>query len=496
MTSMIQRIKGRCPHYLGYLEKFHIFFVGVILFFAGTSSRLPILLNLPVLSSIWVFLLSSTFTVGVFILWFEARKLLAICLLIFGLIWYHAFAYLFQPSLLPGIPVQDWLFPGSISANYSFNQAMIYLKNIAWIAIPCLAVKKSRKLPENFRRNIPLVALGSALFLNCIVASVQGLVSLNWLASGSGSALDAQRASALLEDSGASTVYFSMCVSAVAGAVLFYRRNLTTTLLTLFFLFFTLVSGAQTSGRIFFGATAFALSVLGLLAIFRGLRHKETKRILTTGVGLVGILVVLIALINWRMVHVDKVETFFGKIAERSGSFNDLLNALDPVRATHWRTMFKAFVENPLFGKGFGTFYSSYWQYLSWATQFGGDVYVDPPASVYLLLFSEFGLAGILSVIIFLGFTWKAAQFVVENEKPSLFECCAIGIFLSACFSFLVGTHILFLSVSSLYFSSVCLFPPLEFRRRYVWLAGAVVLMLCGAIIRAYATAPRPPEFN
>lgn len=481
------------------LEFLNLLLLVFVLFLGGVGSRFPEIVQWPLLPSGIDAIYLLALTIGTLTLAMASRRLFCIVLLSASLLVAHSVFHLFQPSLRPGIPVQDWLFPGGVSARYSFGQVWEYLRNIFVFLIPALALRRSSYIPEKYRLYLPLGVLGLTFLANSVVAVIQGLHSLEFLSEGSGTAVGARRAAALLEDSGASTVYFSMGVSALFSALLFFRGSVVVSSVLFLSFIVGFMGGAYTSGRIFYGATIVSFIVLGSLGLWKAFKFRKIRHIAVTGLGLLLMMVLVSFAVNRYMTQRDQVEFLLTEVwSGQAFDFQHFLNSLDPVRATHWRTMWKAFIEHPILGTGFGTFYSNYHRYLPWALQHGGVVFADPPSSMYLLLLSEFGLAGMLICALFFRQIGSFLKNVMQSPSPDLFNCCALAILLSLSVSFFVGLHVIFASITSVFVTAIVLCPRHRSKNSRIQelLLGVIGLLLAAGSLKAFVQAPRPPAFN
>ena len=128
----------------------------------------------------------------------------------------QSFSFLYWPSMNWDTPIQDYYLMDKVSSNYSFDQGMRYLHNFTIFLFPAWALWLFSKKNENRIHIYLLTVLAIALLVNSGVAIYQWQMDFNFLAQGSGSAVHAGRATGLLEDSGASTVFFAAMVSGVA----------------------------------------------------------------------------------------------------------------------------------------------------------------------------------------------------------------------------------------------------------------------------------------
>jgi len=175
------------------------------------------------------------------------------------------------------------------------------------------------------------------------------------------------------------------------------------------------------------------------------------------------------------------------------------------------KAMIKAFLEQPVFGTGYGSFYMNFFEHRQWAEKGIGKSYADPPSSLYLMLLSEFGVAGVLLILVkllVLATGWKEVAFAssTKTKKPhqTQLQSFSIGVLTSLAISFLIGLHLLFMSVSAVYL--LCLFFAFDeygegvnkkkpFNILTYSIAGFSILLTL-SVVKQWQTAPPSPEFR
>ncbi len=467
---------------------------GLVFFLASVGARAHILLDWPSLrTGLDTFFQLAAF--GAFLVLLMRRPLWAITVgLTYLLLLTNAFWSLYWPSLRPGIPVQDFLLANEVSANYSWDQVRIYVGTSATMLVLGLAARVSWPRASPVVRMVFGTCVFSAIGMNVLVVAVQGQIDLTFLSASSGSALAAERAPGLLEDSGAATVYAAAALSGGLFAALFAQGPGRWRLL---WAGLTLLGGfaaASTGGRIYFLSIAASAAVGLALVAFGALRLVRPRTWLVAAVALV-VLEGSISLLALQSEFLVKALTDPVRTA------NDAVVGFDVVRSVHVKVMLRAFVEHPWFGTGFGSFYANFWYYLGWALLSGGSVYADVPGSMYPMLLSELGVAG--GLMIAAGLIWVAARLVrltrpADGDGPDLWTAFAAGASVSLAVSFLVGIHIIFWSVPALAIP-IAIGGASESAPARRWFApvwGAALLVIAIACAQLWATAPRAPEFR
>ncbi len=405
----------------------------------------------------------------------------------------HSFAHLYWPSLRWGIPIQDYFLSDGLSAHYSFHNAKLYLIHILLFLFPALVIL--REIQEAELQKILKITLLLMIIPNSILACIQGFWNVNMLAQGSGSAVVNGRAVGFLEDGGASAVYFALLSSALLSALLFSKMDLRKKLLAGILLSLTLLAGIVSGSRAYF--VCVFLSGFSIL-IFYVLRERKIKTLVVSSACAFVLGFVLIKMSpsslersfeHLGLVSVSDLLTWKG--------WDHLFSHIDPVRSFHFKVMLKAFLEHPWKGTGFGSFYSNLYEHAAWANTEGSFLFADPP-EFYPMIFSEWGLAGILLLLLlFISFFRKVRALKSEINPITAFF---FGLTLSCLISLTMGVHLIFKSFSSL--AGLCL-AWIVYQKSsprfslYVQasMISIFILFLTG-IIYQFSTAPRSPAFR
>jgi len=184
---------------------------------------------------------------------------------------------------------------------------------------------------------------------------------------------------------------------------------------------------------------------------------------------------------------------------------------IDPIRLVHVKVMLRSFVHHPLFGTGLGSFYENYFENLNWAISTGGAKYADPPASLYLMIASELGTAGLIFLAVSLGLLAKSVFSLIHKStttttttsREGIWHCAGVGLLISLGLSFLIGSPLLFLSVTTLLALGIfAIGLPTSEAGNWLekrWLANT--LFLCAGILSIsclvlLSSAPRAPAFR
>ena len=425
----------------------------------------------------------------------------------------QSFSFLYWPSMNWDTPIQDYYLMDEVSSNYSFDQGMRYLHNFTIFLFPAWALWLFSKKNENRIHIYLLTVLAIALLVNSGVAIYQWQMDIHFLAQGSGSAVHAARATGLLEDSGASTVFFAAMLSGVAYLLFVGTCRWPLKILWFFILAFGFLGGVASKGRIFFISLGLSLLLLLVLQIFKAIRTRSPVVILAS------ILVFSSMVLIWEFAEnrypyaVQTIKHFqsIPEILNHETPFNELMLRVDPARGVLMKVMIKAFSEHPVFGTGYGSFYMNFFEHRQWAEKGTWRTGADPPASLYLMLLSEFGIAGglliLLKLLVLAKGSWKLAHSSstkTEKTNHTLLQSFAIGALTSLAFSFLIGLHLLFQSISAIF--ALSLFFAVDgdgkdgkkkkpFHVLIYSIAGFSILLTFSVVLQWW-TAPPSPEFR
>gem|GEM_PF-2691780 len=411
----------------------------------------------------------------------------------------HAYASFYQPSLRVDIPHFDYLLAPGISANWSFDIAKSYVFGL-WTYLPgaLLFLKHRQKNHENSSNKLAVIIgylLLGLVTLNCLVACVQGLFNINFLAQGSGSAVAAQRAAGLLEDSGAA----GMLLSLGAPFFIFYRSNqpnrVTHFPVSLGILLTILT--VHTGGR-----SAALASICGLLL---GLaiqsvhlpkvdRLKRCALIATCVFGLAGLVY-----FHRERPEVSRVLDFAAGFLKSKLNLLEVIKEQDPVRYSHWLVQWNSITHNPITGAGLGSFHAELAGAKDGLLQQGLSYFQDWPSSAYLTLPAELGIAGwlflVCSFALFIAHLYKALVNAGHAQKVLPWLTASFALLLA----FMIGIHI---PNNSAYLLCVIVLAALitqssEILLRFLRLliALALLAMTFSIGIKAY-TATAVPSFR
>lgn len=367
----------------------------------------------------------------------------------------HSFAHFYWPSLRAGVPVVDYLLHDQVSANYSFDQAKLYVGNtLGWLTVGLAYALRERDVRDLSMQRPPysplFISIIIGIALNTAVLAVQGLRDLSFLAAASGTAVSAGRAAALLEDGGASAVAMSSLVAGLFSLLITGRLS---TIAQITFTVVIILAGycsSFTAGRVFFVGVALTAGILFFAGMALVRSSRSLKFAAIAAVPLVVSTYTAVHLAPPRMMEqVSMLQRL--DFANFSASASSIIRDIDPIRFGHQYTMLLAFLDRPWFGNGLGSFYANYHRFFAQAQSLGAGFYVDPPSSIFLMLAADLGIAGIAILMLFLGIVAKQILFVARTGRklePLTALCLGIAINFVVCS--LIGFHLIFTSVSAL----------------------------------------------
>lgn len=445
-----------------------------------------------------------TFLLSSFSLFLKSPKLFVILSLVSAAILLHSFAHIYWPSLRFGVPIQDYLLSDTVSANYSFAAAKLYLKNTLFFLLPSLVfLQNIEDADSKLLRSIGITLL-LVLVPNAVVALIQGAWNMGFLSQGSGTAVPAGRAAGLLEDGGASAVYFALLASGFLSVFLLARLSVRAKVLSSALLVLAVAAGIMSRGRAFFICFLLAAFCIFCLFLFRYRGGKSLALALIFPFACFLILKFAPVSLNKSFAHFPDV-----KISELANPdyLSRVFLQVDPIRPVHIKAMLAAFLEHPWKGTGLGFFYANLFEHQASATAQGGILFADPP-ELYPMILSEWGLAGILILMLLaLAFARKIILMVKKYEHDTsvvlhieILDCFMLGLSLALLASFWIGIHLIFQSVASLAGIVFAWIIWQETTKRFRFFYSASIftflsLLLAGTLFQWW-TAPRSPAFR
>ena len=459
-------------------------------------------------SSLWLLRVAPRF-------WFFMTSLAAAILI-------HSACHIYWPSLQAGIPLQDFLLGDRVSANYSFNSGVTYLRHLGLAILSGAAARSAYQIACPAAQRTFAYWLILIAFVTFAVAGVQTHLDLHFLADGSGSAVSGLRATSLLEDSGASTVYCGGIISGLIFVTLFAYWPVRQRIFWILGTLLGLVCGAGTGGRVFFVMVASSGFLAGIFTIFCFCRNAHGIK--ARPVGYLIQLLLLSAGLSAAIAAQSPLKKVISALTlpsewGRAGLLswlNSTLLRLDLPRAVPIKTMMRAIELHPWAGTGLGSFYSNYFEFLPWALSTGGIDNVDVPSSFYLSILSELGLVGWIFIggLILLVIKGTTFELIPSLSRPMYSPNSSsvaaadrwlwfgYGGFFALLISLTIGMHFLFASVSS--FAGLLTFCLISVKRNgslllkrglFFWWAGCCSLLIANCMFM-WLQAPRQPAFR
>lgn len=467
---------------------------------AMSLTRLAFYFNLPWWSKYHSWQELITAVLGVATLLSSHRKRVLPLIVVGSLVLLHAYANFYQPSLQPGIPIQDYVLAPGVSANWSFDVAKLYLLSVATYFPGALVLWKkilpNQLQPWNAHVKAIIFILAGLVGANLLVALVQSTWSISFLSAGSGTAVAAGRAPALLEDSGAAGVLFST-TSPFLLMLCMEKSNLKLhrfVLLLLGLLF--LVLALKTGGRSAAIAAVAAIFWGVLITTFSGgFRISEIKyKITLSALVIIG----LILAFRERPEVKNSISLIVGLI-KNNLNLLAVMQQYDPVRYGHWMVQIKNISEDGLVGKGLGSFHAEFANAKGWLTQMAIPVYPDWPSSAYLTIVADLGIAGLfLLAACFLAF-FSNLQSLRQEAQTNTVRLPLLAALTSLMLSFIIGVHIPNRSVAALSIglcAGLFSITPANAKKAMQWCLVAATLCLLAGIVARVIQAPNSIAFR
>jgi hypothetical protein len=278
---------------------------------------------------------------------------------------------------------------------------------------------------------------GVCLSINLLVAGIQQFLNKDFLSDGSGTAIIAQRVPGLIEDSGAFTTLFAFITLGILWIAFSKKvsKTLTVSLTFISLLFFAF--GILACGR------TYILSVIIGMSVLAGIRLIKNRSIAVFAI------TTLILAATWSIFYYlsQNVQRYTLQNLSR-WKFEDFFSiqgweqSIDYQRIKSLLAMWENIKSEFPFGSGLGSFHS-YCGNLVKKFQWP-NVFVDWPASFYLQMVSELGLAGIF-VLLSLALLYVNA---LRKQRSDYFHLFILGSFFAILLAWMIGIHYIFPSIA------------------------------------------------
>ncbi|KAB8029226.1 O-antigen ligase family protein [Fluviispira multicolorata] len=386
----------------------HIFFLFNLLIIS-LFIRIPDIFSQSILRFFLYFLFLVGFIFGVAAVLPKFKVLTFSIFLFISMIILHSFTHFYLPSLRHGIALQNYILQNNITADFEISQTRLYMLFFVLFIIPAMNFFSdlfSQKLKYIYLKVFFYSFIIGAI-LNSFIALYQGLINLNFLAQGSGTSLAANRAPALLEDSGIASLYFS--ITFIVFFVAAFDKILSSKLRGFLFLvsLLSLSAGIMNDSRSFYLACALSISIFLITRLYNLIKNKQYKFIFYLSIIISSISgVLLIVLQNFDKTGFKRI---INGILEINWNFNllSMYQQFDYQRTKHLEIMLHSIRDHFPIGTGFGSFATNFYQY----KKSGEQVELDLPTNMYFSLISELGIIGVLllifSLVILTHFFWK-----------------------------------------------------------------------------------------
>ncbi len=405
----------------------------------------------------------------------------------------QAYIKIFQPNLANFFDVVDYQLSPRVAAKWSLSVAKHHLKTLVgnvFIFLPFILVPALR---THLKKSHFFFILIASAAMNTLVSFVQRFYSNTFLAEGSGTALAARRTPALLEDSGASTIFFAVICAGLLFATLAKNSSKRQRFFYTILLLFCIAAAFFGVGRAFF-AGLIPIVVLFLIYLWREIVFKvgafKSLMIVTILVGAFSAFLYLLS----KVFISHTILSALGRLNRfRHGeiTWEGFWRAFDSPRYDQWLAMLQTIRENPVLGTGLGTSMANLDRYYG-----GVRGFLDWPGSFYLMFPSELGLIGWLISLSLVGLlitiAWNLATLQFRRNTFSAFEMFCFGGLLTLGVTYLIGIHFVFQSIGVLFvFMLIVSVDSLMARLRnfslfvkffFLSLAGLGLFQLCWVI--------------
>ena len=399
---------------MNYINRLSNYFFIINLFSCLAFIRLPDLISFPILRFILYFLFLLGCIFGLVSIYPVYKKLTLSILFFICSIFIHAFSNFYQPSLKPGISVQNYILQENITSDFEMTQTRLYMMFFVLFLFPSIYFFYSlfsSKCSEKYSK-VLIISFLSCNILNCLTAFYQGIWNLNFLAQGSGSSVIARRPPGLLDDSGIASFFFAISGS-LFFALFFDKRIHFKFKINIFLLFIlNLFSGILNDSRSFYIGLFGTIFIYFIYKLIYFIINKKYKLL----INLFSISILIIFSINFlskyiNMTALTRLKNINNSL-DTSNSFFNYYSFIDYQRAAHLQIMWETIKEYFFTGTGLGSFASNFYYQLS-ILKFNQSISLDIPTNTFFAIISELGIVGLLLVL----FSFFLYIFYISKDK-------------------------------------------------------------------------------
>ncbi|WP_186645586.1 O-antigen ligase family protein [Fluviispira vulneris] len=375
----------------------HILFL-INFTFINLFIRIPDILSINILRFFLYFIFIIGFIVSL-VSTFNKYKTLTISLLILiTMIVLHAFILFYQPSFRSGISFQNYILQNNITADFAITQTRLYLLFFVLFIFPSLNFFSDilyNRSKNNFVKYFLLIIIVSAI-INSLVAILQGISNIHFLAQGSGTSVDANRPPGLLEDSGIAGLYFS--INFVIFFIAFFENifSLKSKIFIAFLASVTLFAGIMNDSRGFYLSSI--ISILLYISnkaykLYINKKYKLLFYITSSFILFCGFILLLLK--KFQLQGFNRIVNGFTH-NNFTTDFLAYYNQFDEQRAGQLKIMLRSIQEHFPIGTGLGSFSVNFYQFKKPIEM----TQLDMPSNLYFSIISELGLVGLILLII------------------------------------------------------------------------------------------------
>ena len=362
--------------------------------------RSPNILQLPLLRFGIYLLFLFGFAIGVVTSYKIYKKVVLSILLFIFAITVHAFSNFYQPSLSFGISIQNYVLQPNITSDFAIAQTRLYMIFLVCFIFPALTFFNSIFNDQCIKlRKYFLSTFLICFILNAFTLIYQGLININFLSKGSLTAVDANRAPGLLDDSGVASFFFSIISSILFIIIFNYETKIKYKIILFSLLILSIISGFINGSRSYY--TGFILTII-IFLIYKFIKKTLQKNYLylfSTSFIIISFCFLINLFSNYYQISsLIRLKNFFNAIIS-SGNLFQKYAIIDVQRSSHLRIMWETIKENFFTGTGLGSF-SANFQYQVNKLNLK-NIISDIPTNTYFSLVSELGFVGLILIILF-----------------------------------------------------------------------------------------------
>lgn len=381
--------------------------------------RSPDILSIPVLRFVLYFIFFVGCILGIISCFSLYKKLTMSLILFICSIVIHAIANFYQPSLRFGISFQNYVLQNTITSEFELTQTRLYMLFFICFLFPSISFFSSffnNKLDKKYITAL-FISLVSCFLLNCFVAIYQGIVNLNFLAKGSGTSVEANRAPGLLDDSSVAGFLFAVIGTFLFAIITHDKVKNKAKIICFLFFILNLFAGIMNNSRAFFVGLFSAIFILIIIKIFQIIYRKKYKLLfILISISAAVIFIIDITLSFKSISGFSRLHSLM-HVIQSNGNLFTRYALLDSQRATHLQIMWETIKENFYSGTGLGSYASNFYYYMD-KLNIKSSIILDIPTNAYFSIISELGLSGLLLIVFCL---FLFIYYIIKQKNNPIF---------------------------------------------------------------------------